>query len=49
MNTKDNPRVIDGTYLASRDPAFLAILALLEATLIGSIIVTLWYLFPQLF
>jgi hypothetical protein len=43
VNTKNNPRVIDGTYHASRDPVLLAIFAL-EAIVIGSVIVTLWYL-----
>jgi hypothetical protein len=43
MNTKDNPHVIDGTYRVSRDPVFLAIFAF-EVIVIGSLIVTLWYL-----
>jgi hypothetical protein len=39
MNTKDNQRVIDGTYRASCDPVFLAIFAV-EAIVVGSLIVT---------
>jgi hypothetical protein len=42
MNAKGNPRVIDGTYRASRDPVFLALFAL-EAIVIGSLMVTLWF------
>jgi hypothetical protein len=42
MNTKGNPRVIDGTYRASRDPVFLAFFAF-EGIVIGSLIVILWF------
>jgi hypothetical protein len=43
MNTKDNQRVIDGTYRASRDPVFLAVFAV-EAVVIGSLIATVWHI-----
>jgi hypothetical protein len=43
MNTKDNPRMIDGTYRESRDPVLLGIFAV-EAIVIGSLLVTVWYL-----
>jgi hypothetical protein len=43
MNTKNNSRVIDGTYRASRDPVFLAMFAS-EAIVIGGLIMALWNL-----
>jgi hypothetical protein len=43
MNTKNNPRVIDGTYRASRDPILLTVLAV-EAIVVGSVFVVLWTL-----
>jgi hypothetical protein len=42
MNRKGNPRVIDGTYRASRDLVFLALFAF-EAIVIGSLILTFWF------
>jgi hypothetical protein len=43
MHTNKNPRVIDGTYRASRDPVFLAAFAL-EAIVIGGLVVALYYI-----